>query len=152
MSASLRSFHFPDVNVWLAFVYAGHEHHRRVFDWFASLEDDHRACLSRFTQISLLRLLTTQAVMGNEAMSQKQAWSIYDNLLHDGRVLLVDEPAAIEAEFRLLTQSAHPSPKQWADAYIAAFAKAADMKLITLDRALKNRVKDALLLFPSALN
>jgi uncharacterized protein len=140
------------VNVWLAFVYAGHEHHGEVFNWFASLEDDDRVCLSRFTQISLLRLLTTAAVMGDEAMSQKKAWSIYDGLLKDGRVLLVDEPAEIEAAFRSLTQSSHPSPKQWADAYIAAFAQTSEMTLVTFDRALKLRVKHAILLRPSALN
>lgn len=148
----MRSFLFPDVNVWLAFVYAGHEHHREVFNWFASLEDDDRACLSRFTQISLLRLLTTTAVMGDEAMSQKKAWSIYDGLLKDGRVLLVDEPAEIEPAFRSLMQSSHPSPKQWADAYIAAFAQTSEMTLVTFDRALKLRVKQAILLRPSALN
>lgn len=152
MSAFLRSFHFPDVNVWLAFVYAGHEHHQEVLTWFASLSNDDRACLSRFTQISLLRLLTTEAVMGNEAMSQKQAWSVYDNLLKDGRILLVDEPARIETSFRLFTQSARPSPKLWADAYIAAFAQEADMTLVTFDRALKSRLKNAVLLRPSPLN
>jgi uncharacterized protein len=146
----LRSFLFPDVNVWLAFVYAGHEHHREVFNWFASLEDDDRACLSRFTQISLLRLLTTAVVMGDEAMSQKQAWSVYDGLLKDGRVLLVDEPAELEAAFRSLTQSPHSSPKQWADAYIAAFAQTANMTLVTFDRALKSRLKYAILLRPSS--
>lgn len=152
MNASLRSFHFPDVNVWLAFVYAGHEYHQEVFNWVASLADDDRVCLSRFTQISLLRLLTTGAVMGNEAMSQKRAWSVYDNLLKDGRILLVDEPPGIEAAFRLLTQSAHPSPKQWADAYIAAFAQEANMTLVTFDRALKSRMKNAVLLRPSPVN
>lgn len=148
----MKSFLFPDVNVWLAFVYAGHNHHTDVFHWFASLEADDRACLSRFTQISLLRLLTTSAVMGDEAMSQRKAWSVYDGLLKDGRVLMVDEPAEIELVFRSLTQSSHPSPKQWADAYIAAFAQTADMTLVTFDRALKFRVKNAILLHPSPLN
>lgn len=148
----MRSFLFPDVNVWLAFVYAGHQHHGQVFNWFASLDTTNRICLSRFTQISLLRLLTTAAVMGDEAMSQKQAWSVYDGLLRDGRILLADEPAALEPAFRSLTQSAHPSPKQWADSYIAAFAETADMTLVTFDRALKARLKTAILLRPSILN
>jgi hypothetical protein len=136
------------VNVWLAFTYLGHEHHEQVFHWFASLEDEDLACLSRFTQISLLRLLTTEAVMGDEVMTQKQAWSVYDNMLKDGRIVLMDEPAQIERDFRGFTQSVHPSPKQWVDAYIAAFARAAGMTLVTFDRALKSRVTDAILLHP----
>jgi uncharacterized protein len=134
------------VNVWLAFVYERHVHHRQAFAWFASLRDEDRACLSRFTQISLLRLLTTETLMRHEAMSQKQAWSVYDNLLKDGRVAFVDEPAHIDRAFRALTQSMYPSPKLWADAYIAAFAKTASMTLVTFDRALKARVTDAILL------
>jgi uncharacterized protein len=144
----LKSFLFPDVNVWLAFVYQRHVHHRQTFEWFSSLTDDDRACFSRFTQISLLRLLTTEAVMRHEVMSQKQAWSIYDDLLNDGRVVLIDEPAYIERDFRALTQATHPSPKQWADAYVAAFAKAANITLVTVDTALKSRVPGAILLRP----
>ena len=142
----MNSFLFPDVNVWLAFVYERHIHHRQAFAWFASLRDDQRACLSRFTQISLLRLLTTEALMRHEAMNQKQAWSVYDNLLKDGRVAFLDEPVHIERAFRAFTQSLLPSPKLWADAYIMAFAKAANMTLVTFDRALKARVGDAILL------
>jgi hypothetical protein len=144
----LKSFLFPDVNDWLAFVYERHIHHRQAFAWFTFLTDNDRACFSRFTQISLLRLLTTDAVMRNEAMSQRQAWSVYDNLIKDGRAMLMDEPAKIERDFRLLTQSPHPSPKEWADAYIAAFATAANMALVTFDGALKARVAGAILLRP----
>jgi len=96
--------------------------------------------------VSLLRLLTTEAVMREETMNQKQAWSVYDQLLDDGRIILLDEPARIEEIFRAFSQSAHPSAKQWADAYIAAFAKVAELTLITFDRALKMLVKDAVLL------
>ncbi len=148
MKEFLNSFHFPDVNVWLAFVYERHVHHREAFAWFETLRDEDRACFSRFTQISLLRLLTTEAVMRDEIMSRKQAWAIYDDLLADGRVIFVEEPANTELAFRTLTQSRQPSTKQWADAYIAAFAKSAGMTLVTFDRAMKMQVPGALLLHP----
>jgi uncharacterized protein len=144
----LKSFLFPDVNVWLDFVYAGHIHHRRAFEWFTSLEDTDRACLSRFTQVSLLRLLTTEAVMRQDTMTQRQAWSMYDKLFDDGRVILLDEPIAIEPLFRTLTQSAHASSKQWADAYLLAFAKAANITFVTFDRALRAHTPNMILLKP----
>jgi toxin-antitoxin system PIN domain toxin len=148
MKASLRSFLFPDVNVWLAFVYERHIHHSSAFAWFSALKDEDRACFSRFTQVSLLRLLTTEAVMRTDVMSQIQAWSACDRLLEDGRIVLIDEPAGTEPGFRALSQSKRSSTKEWADAYIAAFAKAARMTLVTFDRGLNARVKDAILIQP----
>ena len=136
------------MNVWLAFVYQRHIHHPQVFSWFSSLADAERACLARFTQLSLLRLLTTESVMRREVMSQKEAWAVYDNLMKDDRTAFVEEPAAIEKDFRALTQSLHSSPKLWSDAYIAAFARAGNMTLVTFDQGLSSRVKDAILLRP----
>lgn len=84
--------------------------------------------------------------MREETMSQKRAWSVYDLLLDDERIVLLDEPAGIEEVFRAYSQSVDPSAKQWADAYIAAFATAAELILVTFDRGLKMLVKDAVLL------
>jgi len=39
---------------------------------------EERVCFCRFTQLSLLRLLTTQAIMGtDEVMTQAQAWQAF---------------------------------------------------------------------------
>ena len=70
-----RSFLFPDVNVWIALTYGGHVHHKVARTWFEEVNMEARVCFCRFTQISLLRLLTTRAVMGtDEVMTQTQAW------------------------------------------------------------------------------
>lgn len=93
MPRSSRSFLFPDVNVWIALTYGGHEDHSIARTWFEALDMDARVCFCRFTQISLLRLLTTSAVMGtDEVMTQVQAWSAYDRWKQDGRVLFLEEP------------------------------------------------------------
>ena len=42
---------------------------------FVPLETDVRFCSCRFTQLGLLRLLTAEAVMGNDALSQVDAWT-----------------------------------------------------------------------------
>ncbi|MBV8672172.1 MAG: hypothetical protein JOZ33_01950 [Acidobacteriaceae bacterium] len=68
--------------------------------------------------------------------------------MKDDRTAFVEEPAAIEKDFRALTQSLHSSPKLWSDAYIAAFARAGNMTLVTFDQGLSSRVKDAILLRP----
>ena len=115
-------------------------------DWFESLDDEVRFCFCRFTQLGFLRLLTAQAVMGDEVLSQREAWRVYDRWLADDRVNLVDEPQGLEQRLRPLTRSRHASPKVWADAYLIAFAAASQMTLVTFDRAFRGKTKPLMLL------
>jgi len=100
----------------------------------------------RFTQLGLLRLLTAEAVMSDEVMTQPQAWAAYDRWLKDPRVELVEEPAEIETRFRALTRLRQPATKDWADSYLAAFAAVGQLTLVTFDRGLRAKVKAAILL------
>jgi hypothetical protein len=85
--------------------------------WFETLTPDVSLVFCRLTQLGLLRLLTTAAVMGDEVMTQPQAWGAYDRWHHDPRVELVDEPAELEAKFRVLTRLRQSATKEWADSY-----------------------------------
>jgi uncharacterized protein len=66
--------------------------------WFETLTPDVSLVFCRLTQLGLLRLLTTAAVMGDEVMTQPQAWGAYDRWHRDPRVELVDEPAELARE------------------------------------------------------
>jgi toxin-antitoxin system PIN domain toxin len=144
-----RSFLFPDVNVWIALTYGGHIHHRIARAWFAQVGMDERLCFCRFTQLSLLRLLTTEAVMGtDEVMSQAQAWGAYDIWLSDSRVIFLEEPAHIDGVFRSLSHSNSSEPKVWSDSYLAAFASVAELRLVTFDRGFQGRAAQLLILKP----
>jgi predicted nucleic acid-binding protein len=57
---------FPDINVWVALTYEGHVHHTTAATWFTGLPPDVTLTFCRFTQLGLLRLLTTAALMGDE--------------------------------------------------------------------------------------
>jgi toxin-antitoxin system PIN domain toxin len=146
MRRSSSSFLFPDINVWLALSYERHVHYPVARKWFEQLDDDSRLCFCRFTQIGLLRLLTTEALMGMDVLSQVEAWRVYDRLLEDDRILFVDEPPLMEASFRALSRQKRPSPKDWADAYLAAFAATAGLRVVTFDRALHGKAPDVHLL------
>jgi hypothetical protein len=137
---------FPDVNVWVALTYEGHTHHSNAAEWFATLPPDATLAFSRLTQLGLLRLLTADAVMSDEVMTQPQAWGAYDRWLQDPRVELVDEPAEIETRFRVLTRLRQAATKDWADSYLAAFATVGQLTLVTFDRGLRAKVKSAILL------
>ena len=141
MPGSTRSFLFPDVNVWLALTYERHVHHTIAYDWFAAVEPRSRLFFCRFTQLALLRLLSTDAVMGDEVMNQSEAWRAYDVWLQDDRVDFLDEPAGIERRFRSATQLRRAAPKDWADSYLVAFAGVAQLTLVTFDGALRAKTR-----------
>jgi predicted nucleic acid-binding protein len=88
--------------------------------------------------------------MGDEVMTQPQAWAAYDRWLQDPRVRFVDEPSEIESPFRTLTRRRQPATKDWADSFLAAFATAGELTLVTFDRGLRAKAKSAILLRPVA--
>lgn len=137
---------FPDINVWVALTYEGHVHHRIAATWFATLKPDLRLVFCRLTQLGLLRLLTAEAVMGDEVMTQPQAWAAYDRWHQDPRVELVDEPLELEGSFRALTRLRQPATKDWADSYLAAFARVGQLSLVTFDRGLRAKAKSLVVL------
>ena len=146
MPAYTTSYLFPDINVWVALSHGVHAHHQVANDWFESLDRDVRLRFCRFTQLGFLRLLTAQAVMGDQVLNQSEAWVIYDQWMKDDRVDFIEEPIGIEPRFRALTHGRQAAPKAWADAYLAAFADASELTLVTFDRAFRGKVKPLILL------
>jgi uncharacterized protein len=147
MPRSTRSFLFPDINVWIALTYEGHIHHVIARSWFTTVGHAARLFFCRFTQLGLLRLLTAEAVMGrDEVMTQDEAWRAYDRWLQDERVDFLGEPAGLESSFRSMTQSRQAAPKDWADSYLAAFAVASQLTLVTFDQGFQSKAKQLVLL------
>ncbi|MCU1321961.1 MAG: hypothetical protein JWM43_1610 [Acidobacteriaceae bacterium] len=141
----MTSLVFPDINVWLALNFSHHIHHERSNLWFESLDQNAELIFCRFTQMGLLRLLTTTAVMGAEVKTQRQAWRMYDLLLRDG-VRFMQEPRTLDESFRSLARLNTASPKDWADSYLAAFAAESGAGLVTFDKALAKHAEGSILL------
>jgi|SRR5690348_10967123 len=137
---------FPDINVWLAASAAAHIHYSIASRWFDSRPPEARVCFCRVTQMGLLRLLTSESVMGSEVLTQEEAWHAYDEFLEDDRIEFVDEPSKLENEFRRHSSRPHPSSKTWTDDYLAAFAISGELTLVTFDQAFRGRVKNLELL------
>jgi uncharacterized protein len=113
--------------------YEYHVHAEACAAWLANLENaELKFC--RVTQMGLLRLLTNRSVMGPDVLSQADAWRTYARILSDDRMGFATEPLTLEEEWRRLTSSSHPKHKTWTDAYLAAFARSAQMVLVTFDR------------------
>ena len=130
-----------DVNVWLALVLSKHVHHGVASDWLAQVDEPGTVVLCRSVQLSLLRLLTTAAVLapyGNASLTNKEAWSICQELASDDRVLPgYPEPPGIEGHWRSFAAHDRASPKLWMDAYLAAFTLASGCQLVTTDAAFR---------------
>ena len=67
-------------------------------------------------------------------MTNAQAWAIYDGMVSDRRAGFADEPVAIELHWKRYAARDMASPKVWMDAYLAAFAVAGTLRLVTTDQ------------------
>jgi predicted nucleic acid-binding protein len=82
-----------------------------------------------------LRLATNPSVLGKHALTLPDAWQKHDLLMSDPRVAFAVEPADLENHWRTFAQHQSFSPQVWNDAYLAAFAVAGNLEVITFDKA-----------------
>ncbi|HEY6346618.1 MAG TPA: PIN domain-containing protein [Bryobacteraceae bacterium] len=121
----------------MALLHADHIHRAPARLWWQRAGGP--IAFTRFTQISLLRLLTTSAAMKEKPLSMDEAWRAYDRLFEDDRVAFYPESGEVEEHFREYTSGQTASPKLWAYAWLLAVAHAAQGTLITFDQALAAR-------------
>ena len=124
-----------DVNVLVALVAERHAAHRDVKAWWEALPATETIGIVRPVQTGLLRLLCTEAVMGDDTLSLSEAWGVYAMLLASGRFALVLESPGLDVAWERLCRPFGRSPKVVMDAYLAAFALSGGYRLVTLDRA-----------------
>jgi toxin-antitoxin system PIN domain toxin len=141
----MNTLNFLDADVWLALLSGRHIHSERAREWFERSPEE-KFFFCRFTQLTVLRLLTSAVVMGNDVRKMPEAWELWDKVCADDRVAYLSEPEAIEPEFRRRTRLSSSSPKVWGDSDLLAFATVAGLKLVTFDRALRSRGSEVLVL------
>jgi len=88
--------------------------------------------------LGFLRLLTNEQVMGGSTVTLGGALDLYDQWRKDPRVELAPEPPETEKCFRqaLMLHLKKPGTKAVADCYLAGFAEAAGLQLVTFDKGL----------------
>jgi uncharacterized protein len=125
-----------DSSFWLALVMELHPFHQIAKAWLAKQAEEDVVLFCRSTQQSLLRLLTTAAVLRPyemEPLNCTEAWQVYTGLVHGRNIRLEMEPPGVEEEWYRLTARETASPKLWMDAYLAAFAAQGGYDLVTAD-------------------
>ena len=135
---------FPDLNVWLALSDSGHTHSAAAWKWRQMLPDDAQLIFSRYTQIGLLRLLTNISIMGDQALTLRKAWGVYDRWLEDARVEFYPEPRNLEAAFREVTRpfASQQASKIVGNCFLLAYARELQAALVTFDRALHSYARE----------
>ncbi len=132
-----------DTNVWLAVVFTTHPAHRQAQQALQQATPSAPAVLCRATQQSFLRLASTPALLkayGAEGLTNRDALATLDALQALPQVVVRDEAPGVFALWRSAAALPSASPKVWMDAYLAAFALSAHMRLLTLDRDFNNFV------------
>jgi predicted nucleic acid-binding protein len=74
------------------------------------------------------------------------AWEVYDQCRADERIAFLPERDGLDPKLRALARGHQSSPNVWADAYLAAFASTAGLRLVTFDKALGSRSDRCLVL------
>ena len=128
----------PDVNVWIALTVQKHVLHRAAHRWFTSAKEE-KLVFCRITQAGFLRLLSNRHVMQDEAMTPDQAWQTYRILRSDRRVGYLSEPAGLPEIWDTFTRGSRTAPNLWTDAYLCAFAHAANLTFVTFDSGIPQR-------------
>ncbi len=128
-----------DVNVWLATLVAEHPHHEAAHRWWRTevLPDADHVAFCRLTQLGLLRLLSSERVMGAQRMDHALAWTTCRNVAAQKNVDVLDEPAGLDTHLANLCTRRGSSPSFWSDAYLAAFALAGRHRVATFDRGFR---------------
>jgi len=142
--------YLADLNVWVALALAGHVHHGAARIWFE--EPQTRPLhFCRITQLGLLRLLTNRKVMGANVLAGTAAWDVYNAFGKDSRVRYAAEPLRLEEFWRDASRQHPASANFWTDAYLAAFASAAGLTVVTFDRGFTRHRRTHIRLLEQAL-
>lgn len=126
-----------DVNFLVPVCYDHHVFHAGALRWLASNSRAGEFVVCRASQLGLLRLLNNPAAMREDVLTVDEAWRVFDALMRDDRFAFAVEPPGLEAALRRLMRGAAFSPKRWQDAYLAAFAVAGRLSLVTFDAAFR---------------
>ena len=121
-----------DVNVWLALAIEEHPHHRTATSYWAGHAGTARF-FCRVSAMSLVRLLTHPKLMAEKPLALAKAWSLYRAFAELPDVAMLREPDGLDVELGALVTH-KLSPRLFTDAYFAALARCAGVRLVTFDR------------------
>lgn len=136
-----------DVSTCLTGFWAGHLHHEKTRAWLDAAADDSLG-LCRIVHLGWLRHLTNPAVLGEDALTRRDAWNFVASVLNDARFGWIEESA--DTDVHLAAYAAHHDRghKLWTDDYLAALALGGGHSFASLDTKIARRDPDLTVVDP----
>jgi len=128
-----------DLNVWLALVVAEHPHHAAARHYWEQQQavplPGPRVWFCRSTMLGLVRLLSQPKLMGEGVLTLSEAHAVYQQLRQTEGVGFVGDDESADAVLVgwLASAAAPPPARLWTDAWLAASAQAAGLRLVSFD-------------------
>lgn len=145
----------PDINVWLALAVEEHPHHAAARDYWAGASAAAVPArvpgiwFCRVTMLGLVRLLCQPKVVGEGALALDQAFALYGRFRALPQVGLLADAEGCEARLQALVSAAPLPARLWTDAYLAAMAQSAGLRLVSFDADFRRFGDDHCLLLPN---
>ena len=133
-----------DTNVLLADVLDFHVHHTLARQWFTTQESDTIFYLPRVVQISFMRLLTSESVLKEDAVTNQKAIEVWEELMLDTRFQYLADKNYKLRKWPFLGNKQKRDPKLWMDGYLAGLAIENSLVLVSLDKGFKKMKQDGL--------
>jgi hypothetical protein len=105
--------------------------------WLSENSSASGIAVCRVAQLGFCRILTNRVIMGEGALSMKSAWGIAMRLQSDPRFTFLAEPSGLNHWIEELSVPRTTSGAAWTDLYLAAFAKAAKLRLVSFDKGFR---------------
>ena len=122
----------PDVNVWISLSSPAHRHYDRAQQYWIE-ESAARINFCRVTSLGFLRLAMNRHVMSADVLTMPDAWNVYEKLRSQPRVGFAHERSNPETSVKRWVLNGLFTRHGLTDAYLAAFAIEANLRLVTFD-------------------
>jgi hypothetical protein len=126
-----------DVNVWVALAVESHIHHARAEQYWRN-EADSKIAFTTVTCLGLTRIVSNAKIAEGRALTVPEAWTLYVRWREQPFVTFLHEPKSCQVTLASIVRTGLVSPARWTDAYLAAFAISAGVRLVTFDRDFRN--------------
>jgi toxin-antitoxin system PIN domain toxin len=125
--------HLCDSKVFVALTVQTHPAHKATRGWLKTLVAEDTLAFCRMSEMSFLRLLTQKIAEGYKPVKNEEAVEKLEQWKALSFIEVCAEPDGMEADWLRLAAVGQAAPKRWMDAYLAAFAVRAGMRMVTLD-------------------
>ncbi len=123
-----------DVNTLVALLYSEHAHAPAALAWLSRQDAPGSIGICRVVEMGALRLMTRSAVMGANVLGAAEFRRGWDIALGDDRLVRLAESDGLTARWRQICSAIPGGTVADTDAYLAAFAIAGDLTLVTFDQ------------------